>query len=295
MKYQITHITRYSYGEASPVCHNVVRLMPRNDGRQRVIEHRLVIAPESSDLGRRVDYFGNQLRFFAIQTAHRGLSLSATSIVQVTAPDPLDPAAVPAWEAVRESVCRDTSRQGIAARQFLYQSPRVCPSQALADYARPSFPPGRPLVQAVADLTARIHADFRYDPKATTVETPVEQVLECRRGVCQDFAHLQIGCLRSLGLAARYVSGYLRTRPPPGKPRLVGADATHAWLSVHCGRLGWIDFDPTNNLIAGGEHIVLAYGRDYSDVTPVCGVFTGGGSHTLSVSVDVADFTGAVL
>jgi transglutaminase-like putative cysteine protease len=292
MQFKVTHITKYNYSEASPVCHNEVRLTPRSEGRQCLLEHQLHIRPEFMELGRRVDYFGNHLRLFSIQEPHTGMTLTATSTVQVSPPPELNLDDSPPWETVRDGLSGDKSPQGRANSQFLYPSPRIGPSQEfsreLADYTGRSFSPGRPLLQAASDLTARIHQEFKYDPKATTVDTPIEEAFAHRRGVCQDFAHLQIACLRSIGLAARYVSGYLRTLPPPGKPRLVGADATHAWPSVYAGLLGWVDFDPTNNVIAGTDHITLTWGRDYSDVTPVCGVFTGGGSHTLCVSVDVA-------
>jgi transglutaminase-like putative cysteine protease len=158
----------------------------------------------------------------------------------------------------------------------------------LAAYALESFTPRRPIVAAARALTSRIHRDFRYDAAATNVSTPLEEVFHLRHGVCQDLAHVQIGCLRAIGLAARYVSGYLLTHPPPGRPRLIGADASHAWLSLYCGALGWIDFDPTNDVIPSDEHITLGWGRDYSDITPVAGVFVGGGTNSLSVSVDVA-------
>ncbi len=173
------------------------------------------------------------------------------------------------------------------AYSFVFDSPYVPRDEALADYAAPSFPPGRPLLAAVFDLTTRIHREFRYDPRATTVATPMRKVLARRAGVCQDFAHLQLGCLRALGLAARYVSGYLVTEPPPGKARLVGADASHAWLSVFCPAWGWIDCDPTNDQVPGDRHVTLAWGRDYDDVCPVRGIVLGGGRSTLKVSVDV--------
>jgi transglutaminase-like putative cysteine protease len=180
----------------------------------------------------------------------------------------------------------------LEARQFVYESPHVPITKALADYAAPSFSPGRPWLAAVLDLTARVFSQFQYDPTATTVNTPVAQVLQNRRGVCQDFAHLQIGCLRSLGLPARYVSGYLLTAPPAGQQRLVGADASHAWLSAFCPELGWIDFDPTNNQIPTTKHITLAWGRDYSDVCPIKGVLVGGGQHRMRVAVDVVPVEG---
>jgi transglutaminase-like putative cysteine protease len=169
-----------------------------------------------------------------------------------------------------------------------FDSPHVRTSAELQAYAAPSFPPGRPVLEAVRDLVTRIHQDFIYDATATEVSTPVATVLSARRGVCQDFAHVAIGCLRALGLAGRYVSGYLLTRPPPGRPRLVGADASHAWMATWVPRLGWVDFDPTNDLIAGQDHVTIAHGRDFSDVTPIRGIILGGGAHQLAVSVDVA-------
>jgi transglutaminase-like putative cysteine protease len=163
----------------------------------------------------------------------------------------------------------------------------VAPSEALRDYARPSFPKDRPVFEAARDLTSRIHADFKFDAKATTVHTPPDELLELRRGVCQDFAHLAIGCLRSMGQAVRYVSGYVCTTPPPGMPRLKGADASHAWVSVFCGPLGWVDFDPTNNAVVADSHITIGWGRDYGDVCPIQGLFVGGGEHKMTVAVDV--------
>jgi transglutaminase-like putative cysteine protease len=198
----------------------------------------------------------------------------------------------PAWEKVRDSICTDHTAEGLAACQFTFDSRRASSKPELGDYALESFPAGRPLLEAVSDLTTRIHQDFRFDTKATEVNTPVETVFEKRRGVCQDFSHLQIACLRSLGLSARYVSGYLRTYPPKGKPRLVGADASHAWCAAWCPVTGWVDFDPTNNCIPHDGHITVAWGRDYSDVSPIHGVLLGGARHTLHVGVDVMPLTG---
>lgn len=190
------------------------------------------------------------------------------------------------WEEVRDSI--RTDRNHLEACQFTYDSHYVARSNALLEYAAPSFAAGRPMLDAVADLTARIHREFRYDAKATTLATPLKEVLQHRHGVCQDFAHLAIGCLRSLGLAARYVSGYLQTNVPEGKERLIGADASHAWLSVFCPDVGWVDFDPTNNMIPADRHLTIAWGRDYDDVSPIKGVILGGGSHTMTIAVDVA-------
>lgn len=287
VKYRITHTTKYAYGDVVPVCHNEVLLNPRQDTRQRCESHRLLINPEPADLRNRVDYFGNRLTRFSIQEAHRGLNVTAVTQLDV-APVTLPNAPIsPPWEAVRDALRGNLTPAGLANYQFVFDSSRIRALPSLASYAATSFPPGRPIVEAALDLTQRINQQFTYDPKATTVNTPLDEVVVTRRGVCQDFAHVQIACLRSLGLAARYVSGYLRTIPPPGKPRLVGADASHAWLSVYCGELGWIELDPTNNVIPSADHITLAWGRDYDDVCPIRGVLVGGALHSMSVSVDV--------
>jgi transglutaminase-like putative cysteine protease len=286
MKYAVTHRTWYAYAEPAPVCHNLVHLAPRDSGRQICRDHRLAIDPEPAFTARRVDYFGNLVDYFSIEATHSGLELTATSTVEVAPPPKLAAVASPPWDQVARHRARGDAEE-LLAYHLALPSPRIAASPQLVEYARPSFTPGRPIVEAVADLGARIHADFTFDPKATTVHTPLAELLEIRRGVCQDFAHLAIGCVRSMGLSARYVSGYLRTVPPPGKPRLVGADASHAWLAVWCGPLGWIDFDPTNNSLASDGHISIAWGRDYGDVAPIQGVFVGGGEHRMGVSVDV--------
>jgi transglutaminase-like putative cysteine protease len=287
MRYKITHVTRYSYAEAVSVCHNEACLTPRNTRSQICEYHRLRITPQPSSAGRRTDYFGNVLNFFSFNEGFRELTVKAVSRIQVrgAAPDPKAPS--PAWEEVVASVRQDLRPEAVEAYQFAFNSPRVAVSDPLREYAADSFPPKRPVVAALADLTRRVHKDFAFDAKATHVNTTVEEVLELRRGVCQDFTHLQIGLARSLGLPARYVSGYLRTYPPPGKPRLTGADMSHAWVSVWCGELGWVDVDPTNDVFPATDHVTVAWGRDYGDIAPLKGVFVGGGPHTLSVSVDV--------
>ena len=194
---------------------------------------------------------------------------------------------MPTWDSVASALRNPQTADELEAMEFCFDSPRIHNTVKLAGYARAAFPPECSIQDAVVDLTRRIHADFEYDPRATTVTTPMAEVMSRRKGVCQDFAHLEIGMLRSLGLAARYVSGYVRTHPPEGQRCLVGADASHAWLSVYCGEAGWIDVDPTNNCFAEADHIMVAWGRDYSDVTPLRGVYTGGGRHSLSVSVEV--------
>lgn len=284
MRYRITHTTTYTYPEPVSLCHNIAHLASRPTERQRVISASLVIDPRPALTSPFIDYFGNPALFFAIQEAHRRLTATAHQEVEVGPPLPEEAlAASLPWERARNAC-----RLHLEACAFRFDSPHVKTSKALADYAAPSFPPGRPVIDGARDLTRRINADFRYDAEATTVATPLEEVLQSRRGVCQDFAHLQIGCLRSLGLAARYVSGYLRTAPPPGRQRLTGADASHAWTSVYSPGFGWIDLDPTNDAIPSDGHVVLGWGRDFHDVSPIKGVILGGGEHSVEVSVDVA-------
>lgn len=297
MKYRVTHETAYAYSDAVPVCQNVVHLTPRDTPRQFCRNHKLSIKPSPAITLRRLDYFGNQVTYFSLHEGHRRLTLTAQSRIEVR-PFRMPSEDSPPWEEIRAQVAHDRSATGLEAYQFLFPSPHVDRlwgelGQEFARYALESFTPNRPVLAAAVELTTRVHRDFRYDAAATTVHTPVDEVFRHRHGVCQDLAHVQIGFLRSIGLAARYVSGYLLTHPPPGRPRLVGADASHAWLSVFCGALGWIDFDPTNDLIPGEEHITVAWGRDYSDVCPVSGVFVGGGASSLFVSVDVAPVDGA--
>lgn len=287
MKYKVTHTTKYVYTDAVSVCHNQVHLAPRESTRQKCSWHRLLIHPEPAERGKRLDYFGNPVDYFSIHDSHLGLTVTATSQVEVLPRVVASEDKSPTWETVAAVAREDRSPAGLIVHQFLYDSPCVRQLPELRAFAEPSFPTGRSIVEAATDLNARIHTEFAYDPRATTVNTPLEQVLKQRRGVCQDFAHLAIGCLRAMGLPARYVSGYLRTIPPPGQPRLVGADASHAWLSVYCGPLGWVDLDPTNNVLPTTDHLTVAWGRDYSDVCPIQGVFVGGGQHTMTVSVDV--------
>ncbi|HMP84639.1 MAG TPA: transglutaminase family protein [Verrucomicrobiota bacterium] len=289
MTYHITHRTLYEYVSPVSVSQHVARLTPRATGAQSCENFSLKIFPEPTLRRERLDYFGNQLCFFTIQQAHRKLEIITQSRVNVVPPPVIARETSPLWEEVAELFRDPVSPEVVEPYEFVFDSPHIRASFELADYAKQSFAPGTPLLAGVADLNRRIFTDFKYDPKATTVATPVEEVLEKRRGVCQDFAHLGIAFLRSLGLPARYVSGYLRTRPPAGKPRLVGADASHAWFSVFCPDAGWVDFDPTNNLQPGEEHITVAFGRDFGDVSPVAGILTGGGSHAVKVAVDVAE------
>ena len=286
MNYTITHNTRYTYSDAVPVCHNMVHLRPRALPHQMCKDFRLVVHPEPNDLREQVDVYGNHATYFSIEQAHLGLNVTATSKILVR-PNP-KPAAGPAWDELAKQLSQDRSDTYLHAYEFAFPSSRTRPFVELTEYCQSSFPPSRPIIEASKELTERIFEDFEYDSTATTVSTPITSVFATKRGVCQDFAHVQLACFRALGLAARYVSGYLRTIPPEGQERLVGADASHAWVSVFCGPAGWIDFDPTNNVIPSTDHVTLAWGRDYRDVAPIRGVILGGGSHMMDVSVDVA-------
>lgn len=270
------------------MCHNQVHLTPRSLPYQQCEEFRLTVLPEPVELAYRTDYFGNQVAHFSIDQPHRGLTVTATSHVRAEPRAVSPPSMSPPWEDVTENLRLANDTHVLDACQYGYASPYIQPFGELAEYCRESFPRRRPIVECVTELTQRIFDDFKYDPRATTLHTPLREVFTGRHGVCQDFAHLQIGCLRAIGLAARYVSGYLRTMPPEGEGRLVGADASHAWLSVYCGTAGWLDVDPTNNMLVSDDHITVAWGRDYDDVCPIQGVIVGGGEHRMNVSVDVA-------
>ncbi len=282
MQYDVTHTTEYDYSQSVVVAHHAARLKPRELPQQECLSHELAIAPAPAVTSTYEDYFGNLVTNVAVQGAHKSLVIRARSTVKVTGTVLPRPGDTPPWEAAA-----DRAALPFEAIEFVFDSTASRAQFIVESYARASFPAGRPLLEAVLDLTARIHDEFTFDPKATTVATPLTEVFSSRRGVCQDFARLEIACLRSLGIPARYISGYMETVPPPGKPRLVGADASHAWLAVHCPGIGWIPVDPTNNLLPGDRHITLAWGRDYNDVSPIHGVILGGGAHDLRVRVDV--------
>jgi transglutaminase-like putative cysteine protease len=290
--YAVVHETRYEYEEPVTVSRQVVRMSPRKVPWQMCIGHRLDVLPTPEALAMGEDAFGNPIGSFSIETDHSSLSVVSESHVEVTTRDLPDDAATPAWEDVKSRLSYRAGRKpldvDLDATRYLFESARVRNKRELAAWAIECFPPRTPLLTGVRTLMNRIHDDFKFDPKATTVSTPVMEVFEKRAGVCQDFAHLMLSCLRSLGLAARYVSGYLLTRPPPGKKRLIGADASHAWLSVYCPEVGWVDVDPTNRLFPSLEHVTVAWGRDYDDVIPLRGVLLGGGAHSLNIKVTVA-------
>ena len=289
MKYRVRHTTRYKYNAKVSQCYNLAYLIPRDTETQRLTSSQVLIHPQPDYSSRRSDYFGNQIYHFTVHKPHNALEITTESQIEIN----------PSRRTLtldfgnncaqaRELLYQLSDATTLSAREYLLDSPLITPNAQLADYARPSFSDDRPLLSAVSELTERIHTDFTYDPTSTNVSTPLVEVMEKRRGVCQDFAHLAIGCLRSLGFPARYISGYLETLPPPGQQKLVGADASHAWLSVYSPLEGWFEFDPTNNKMATEQHIVTAWGRDYSDVSPLKGVIFGGGdSQVLSVEVDV--------
>ncbi len=285
--FDLTHTTTYDYRSPVTVAHHLLRVAPRRLSRLLPLAYSLEIHPTATALRQHTDYFGNEVAFAALEGAHRQFRVTARSRVAVGPAFIPDPAETPAWESVRSRCRADFSEPVLEASEFSFASPLVPLERGFGSFAARSFPVGRPILEAVLELSGRIHGEFEFDATATTVSTPLTEVLEHRRGVCQDFAHLLIACLRSLGLPARYVSGYLETVPPPGQARLIGADASHAWAAFFCPGLGWIDVDPTNNLLPSMQHITLGWGRDYGDVSPIRGVLVGGDEHTLTVAVDV--------
>lgn len=285
--YRITHRTAYTYEDDVSASYGQMRLLPRDLPGQRCVRSSVSVAPLPSDHRAHVDLFGNHVAYFSIHEPHRDLVITAESVVEVQPPAGLPLAGDVAWEQVAAAVGQG-GPDDVDAVHFSLDSPLVTASAEFRAYAAPSFTPGRPIVEAVLELSQRIHRDFEFMPGQTSVETPLAEVLARRAGVCQDFAHLGIACLRSLGLPARYVSGYLETDPAPGMPKLVGSDVSHAWCSALVPGAGWIDVDPTNDQVPGERYVVTAFGRDYGDVAPVTGViYTLGRTTNLDVQVDV--------
>lgn len=288
MIYALRHCTTYAYEEPVGFARCVLRLTPPDSATQTILASTVTVTPTPAAVKDGIGPFGERTRAVTIDVSHTSLVIEALARVDVHAPTPPDPGASAAWEGVRAQAYASRILGPDGPAPFLYPTGRTPAAPAITAYARESFSPGRPIVAAAQELMIRIHADFAYDPDATNVSTPALDAFEARHGVCQDFAHVMIAGLKGLGLAAAYVSGYLRTTPPPGKRRLEGADATHAWVSVWCGEaLGWIGFDPTNAILVANEHIVLAVGRDYSDVAPIDGIILAPGAQTLKVEVDV--------
>jgi transglutaminase-like putative cysteine protease len=290
MRFRVRHITHYRYAARVTRCYNLANVIPRDTLRQQCLSNRITLSPLPSTTHKRSDYFGNKAFHFEIQKPHTELSITAVSDVQMSDRD--NEQNLDLGISYREALeyLQQTNRpETIEAREFLLSSPMIEATEALAEYARPSFAGDRTLKSCVADLTSRIFNEFKYDPQFSTIATPLADVLKHKKGVCQDFAHLEVGCLRAMGIPAKYVSGYIETLPKPGEQKLVGADATHAWIAFFCPEEGWVEFDPTNDSMAGSQHIVTAFGRDYFDVTPLRGVIFGGGAGpALSVSVDVS-------
>jgi transglutaminase-like putative cysteine protease len=289
---EISHRTSYAYTEPVLQSQHLIHLMPRQGlcrpgVRQTVVRHSLLVDPAPSETASRTDYFGNETSILTIEGEHSDLVIHARSTVEVAAAPAPDVGRSEAWERVGTSLLTPDGEYDITVLQFASASRHTHPLREAIDYALPSFAAGRPILEAAFELTRRIHADFTFDAAATDIATPVSHVFRARRGVCQDFAHLALTCLRGLSLPARYVSGYLLTLPPAGMEKRKGADASHAWISVWAGAFGWVDFDPTNGLMSAGEHVTLAYGRDYDDVSPISGVLLGGGDQQMRVAVDV--------
>ena len=288
MIYDIRHVTTYAYESPVSFARCSLRLEPRDGDGQSLVSHEVFLKPVASERSRRSDFFGTHTENIVIEIPHRTLSIDSTARVDVTRTAPAPGSPSPAWEDVREAAYESNSIAASSPVGYLFESPLVTIQPVITDYATQSFPVSRDVLAGVTDLMNRIEADFTFDAKATEILTPLTEVFKKRRGVCQDFAHIMISGLRGIGLPAAYVSGYLRTTPPAGRPRLQGADATHAWVSAWCGEaLGWIGFDPTNALVVAGDHIILAIGRDYTDVSPVDGVIVGSKKQKLSVAVDV--------
>ena len=290
MRFRIRHTTTYQYAERVTHCYNTANIVPRNTARQRCLSNRIITSPHPSTSSQRTDYFGNESYHFEIQQPHTKLEITSESEVEMTEVSQEPELSIGLnYQDALEYLKTSTEAETLEAREFLLNSPMIKVTEPIREYAQQSFNPDQPLDDCVRDLTARIFNDFTYDPGFTVVATPLSEVLEHKRGVCQDFAHLQVACLRAMGIPAQYVSGYIETLPPEGEEKMVGVDATHAWVAYFSPEQSWQEFDPTNNTRANTQHIVTAIGRDYFDVTPVKGVIFGGGNAPeLSVSVDVA-------
>ncbi|CAI8966782.1 putative Transglutaminase-like cysteine protease [Pseudomonas sp. IT-196MI5] len=288
--YQIFHDTHYHYDSPVSLAQQLAHLWPRPCAWQRCTDRQLQISPQPTSRRDELDVFGNPLTRLAFERPHDELLVNASLTIEVLPRPVLDFNRSAAWENTRNALTysgQPLSPQLLDACRYRFESPYVHLKRNFVEFSQSCFPPGRPLLLGVQALMEKIFSEFTFDAEATQVATPLVEVLERRRGVCQDFAHLMLACVRSRGLAARYISGYLLTQPPPGQPRLIGADASHAWVSVFCPVLGWVDFDPTNNVQPALEHITLAWGRDFSDVSPLRGVILGGGNHDPEVRVTV--------
>jgi transglutaminase-like putative cysteine protease len=289
-RFHVLHETRYEYAATVSLSQKLLHLTPRSFQFQQCESHSIMLNPMDSERTQGVDFFGNQTSYCVVTEPHQSLLVRAESVLTLY-PRPgqeLLANSVP-WEAVRDGIHLLTNPARLEVIKYLYTSTHITYSEELAAFARVSFKPGRSVLESAFDLTRRIYSEFLFDSQATEISTPLSELLEIKRGVCQDFAHLMIGCLRAIGLACRYVSGYILTRPAPGKLRLIGADASHAWVSVYCPSIGWVDFDPTNCCMVTMEHVTLGWGRDFSDVSIIRGVMLGGGAQTLKVNVTMTE------
>ncbi len=287
MKYRVRHVTSYAYAQPVDLARHMLHLMPRDLAHQAVLELSITGQPLPSRRHEALDHFGNRIAWMFLDTPHQEFEVALDATVEVGFPRPLDPHATPPWESVAASL-RAGGPDCWDAAEFAFDSPMVAADPGAGEFVSGSFPPGRPILAALLDLNARIRREFAFRAGVTTISTPVATVLRQRAGVCQDFTHLMISGLRALGLAGRYVSGYIRTRPPPGMLARRGVDQSHAWVGAWLGpEHGWIDLDPTNDLVVAEEHVVLAWGRDYGDISPVRGILLGGGRHGVKVSVDL--------
>ncbi len=289
MNYKIVHKTEYIYFEPISLCHNMARLVPRSTSGQICRKSTVIIDPVPDVINEFEDFFGNKVIYFAIQREHKSLLVTVSSEIERLDNNNLIDIEIYgkiSWEEARMQLYQPRTDY-IEARQFVPETSVTTFDSGITDYALQSFTPGRPVYEATYELMQRIYKDFKFTPGFTTVATPISEVMKQRKGVCQDFAHVGIACLRSIGLPARYVSGYIETLPPPGVEKLVGVDASHAWFSIFIPNIGWVDFDPTNNTVPTHQHITIGWGRDYFDITPLKGVILSSGPHRLSVSVDV--------
>lgn len=288
MIYQVRHLTTYAYEKPVSFSRCALRVSAHPGDGQTVLESAVTLTPEPARIEEHAGQFGERVIMATIETPHNELKILATSRVQVDRPAPQQPLGGDAWDVVRDQAFKTKRLDLSSPAHFLYPTQMTALHPAMTAFAATSFRTGRPILEAAFDLASRIKSGFQYDPDYTEVATPAIEAFEARRGVCQDFAHIMIAGLKGLGLPAAYVSGYLRTVPPPGKPRLEGADATHAWIDLWCGEtIGWVGFDPTNALVVAGDHIILAIGRDYADVAPIGGVVLGPGEQKIKVGVDV--------
>lgn len=287
MMLDVSHRTYYKYTSPVVQSQHLIHLSPRSTERQTIRHHSLIIEPAPATRYDGVDAFGNKMAILDIELPHKEFVLHARSTVETIAPAYVDFRTTTPWEKLDDAQAGTGSAIPIDVTQYRCVSRLTMPSLGIADYAAQSFTPGRALLDAAMDLTLRIYDEFTFDSTATDVSTPIHEVFRHKRGVCQDFAHFALACCRAMRVPARYVSGYILTRPPPGQPRLQGADASHAWISVWSPETGWIDLDPTNGIAVSDEHVMVACGRDYDDVSPISGLLLGGGDHDVAVAVDV--------